>query len=90
MSHFIVVCSKCGATVSQCKCPSFNKPKELTYTICKDCKKKKEEEFVLETTCINNNNELIKIINKPLEKGFIPIATIIYQNNGDYGDFDDE
>ena len=35
MSHFIVKCRVCGRTISQCRCPSQNKP--VSYSTCSSC-----------------------------------------------------
>lgn len=40
MSHFKVICEKCGTVISQCRCMSCDKT--TTYEICDKCKKQEQ------------------------------------------------
>lgn len=41
MSHFKVVCDKCGTIIEQCRCPSQDKT--TTYETCKKCKSQEQK-----------------------------------------------
>lgn len=48
MSHYVVTCKICGGIISQCRCPSSEKP--VTYDVCDNCKKRENPDAPQDNT----------------------------------------
>lgn len=54
-NHYKVVCRKCNAIITQCRCPDKNK--EIRWDVCPSCKTELAKEESAEKKDVEKNNK---------------------------------